>query len=213
MPQDRLALDRGTIRAVDEKSGHLNVTQTPISKANVCPYFGREIPDYEAMGLKPDECYRLLRDPAELEKAAASFNNKPLLIIHRPQSANDHDKEVVVGTVSNPTWDAPYLKADLAIWDGAAIALIESDEQRQLSCGYFYRADMTPGTYEGEKYDGRMVDLTGNHVALVDEGRAGPDVFVGDAMPKSAGWAGKFTNPWSGKFPRKPRFTASIGRR
>ena len=41
---------------------------------------------------------------------------------------------------------------------------------------------MTPGvTPEGEKYDGVMRDIVGNHVALVREGRAGPDVVVGDS--------------------------------
>jgi hypothetical protein len=152
--QDRLALDRGSIRSVDENSGHLHVSQTPISKANICPYYGAEIADFEAMGLDPNKTYKLLRDPEELEKAAKSFDGKPLLIKHRPQTAGDHDHDVVVGSVSNPVWDAPYLKADLSVWDGNAIKAIESNAQRQLSCGYFYRADMTPGTYEGERYDG-----------------------------------------------------------
>ena len=179
--QDRLALDRGSIRTTDERSGHLHVSQTPISKANICPYWGAEIPDNGALGLRADKRYMLLRDPGEMEKAAKSFDGKPLLIKHRAQSADDHDRDVVVGSVNNPVWDAPYLKADLSVWDGDAIKAIESNKQRQLSCGYFYRADMTPGTYQGERYDGRMVDIAGNHTALVDEGRAGPDVMVGDA--------------------------------
>lgn len=183
---DRLALDRASMRRVDETSGHLHVTQTPISKSNVCPYFGREIPDFEALGLKPDQTYQLFRDPAELAKAAPTFNGKPLMIIHKPQVASDHDRAVVVGSVSNPNFDAPYLLADLAVWDGDAIKLIESDEQRELSCGYFYKAAMESGSFEGTNYDGRMVDIVGNHVTLVSEGRAGPDVFVGDAAPSSA---------------------------
>lgn len=39
---------------------------------------------------------------------------------------------------------------------------------------------MTPGEFEGEKFDGVMRDIVANHVALVAEGRAGPDVIVGD---------------------------------
>lgn len=42
---------------------------------------------------------------------------------------------------------------------------------------------MTPGTYKGQKYDGVMRDIQGNHVALVEAGRAGPDVVVMDANP------------------------------
>ena len=42
--------------------------------------------------------------------------------------------------------------------------------------------NMTPGTYEGKPYDGRMVGIVANHVALVAAGRAGPDVLVADSM-------------------------------
>ena len=79
-------------------------------------------------------------------------------------------------------FDAPYLKNSLVVWDGEAIKLIEDDKQKELSCGYRYRADMTPGTYEGVRYDGVMRDIRGNHVALVEEGRAGPDVLVADSI-------------------------------
>lgn len=42
---------------------------------------------------------------------------------------------------------------------------------------------MEPGTVNGDHYDGRMVEIIGNHVALVPAGRAGPDVCVGDSKP------------------------------
>lgn len=177
-----LAFDRASARTYDQ-DGHLHVARTPISKANVCPYYGREIPDWEGLGLNPDRLYQLLRDPEELAKAAATFAGKPLLNVHRPVTADDHEHEVVAGSISNPVWEAPYLKADLSIWDGSAIKAIEAETQKELSSAYRYRADMTPGTYEGVRYDGVMRDLIGNHVALVKEGRAGPDVVVGDEKP------------------------------
>jgi hypothetical protein len=62
------------------------------------------------------------------------------------------------------------------------IDLVESEIQKELSSAYRYRADMTPGSYEGENYDGVMRDIVGNHVALVKEGRAGSDVVVGDSV-------------------------------
>jgi hypothetical protein len=71
------------------------------------------------------------------------------------------------------------------VWARDAIEDIESDVKKELSAAYRYRADMTPGTYEGEPYQGVMRDLVGNHVALVREGRAGSSVVVGDAaIPK-----------------------------
>ncbi|ARP68216.1 hypothetical protein A9K65_032950 (plasmid) [Mesorhizobium sp. WSM1497] len=179
--KDALAMDRNSIRTFDQ-DGHLRVEMTPISKANVCPYYGREIPDFEALGLDPKRVYRLYRDADELAKAAPTFVGKPLLLKHIPVSARDHPREAVVGALGDALeFHAPYLMAPLSIWDGAAIALIESDRQKELSSSYRYRADMTPGTLAGESYDGVMRDISANHVALVEEGRAGPDVVVGDS--------------------------------
>jgi hypothetical protein len=53
----------------------------------------------------------------------------------------------------------------------------------ELSSSYRYRADMTPGTAaNGERFDGVMRDIIFNHVAIVERGRAGPDVAVGDSL-------------------------------
>jgi hypothetical protein len=178
--KDIIALDRASVRSFD-KAGHLRVALTPISKAAVNPYLGKEIADGEALGLLPDKVYHLYRDPAELKAAVASFNGKPLMLTHRPQTAGDHAPQHVVGAVHDAQFDGTYMLAALEVWDQAAIDLIESGEQRQLSSGYFYTADMTPGVADGVRYDGVMRKITANHVALVEEGRAGPDVMVGDS--------------------------------
>lgn len=176
-----LAFDRATVRRIDV-DGRLHVEISNISKATVNPYRGNEIPDWEALGLDANRIYFLLRDPQELEKAAPTFNNIPLLSKHIPVSAAEPQKEFVVGaTGSNASYQAPYLKNSLVVWDAVAIALIESEEQKELSSAYRYRADMTPGVYEGVAHDGVMRDIRGNHVALVEVGRAGPDVVVGDS--------------------------------
>jgi hypothetical protein len=178
-----LALDRATVRTVD-KDGRLHVEVTHISKANVCPYFGREIPRWEELGLDPDRIYQLLRDPGELAKAAATFNNLPLLCEHVPHSAEDPIKELVIGaTGSDAEFKDPYLNNSLVVWDATYIGLIDSHEQKELSSSYYYDADMTPGVYEGVPYDGRMINIVGNHVALVKVGRAGADVAVSDSLP------------------------------
>ena len=184
MRQDRLALDRGASARSFDEDGHLHVRDVPISKAAVNGYYGREIPRGEEMGLEPNRLYQLLRDPEELKKAAETFNGKPLLNLHKPQTASDHDHELTVGAVHNVYFDAPYLKAgDFHTWDGVSIAGIKTNEQRELSSSYRYDADMTPGEYNGVRYDGVMRNIRGNHVALVESGRAGPDVFVSDSQP------------------------------
>ena len=177
-----LAYDRsGSVRSFDD-NGRLRVERTPISKANICEYLGREIPDNKRLGLNPNQMYRLLRDPKELEKAADSFNSLPVLEDHTPTSADAHPRELTVGaTMDNARFEAPYLTVGMVIFDGPTIQRIQTGEQRELSCGYNYEADMTPGQYEGKPYDGRMINIRGNHVALVEKGRAGPDVLVNDS--------------------------------
>lgn len=182
--EDRLSLaqDR-SLRSYDQ-DGRLHVESSNISKATVNPYYGSEIPNYRQLGLEPKKVYYLLRDPEELEKAAPTFNNLPLLNKHIPVSADEPQKEVIAGTTGSDTvFEDGYLKCSLAVWDAEAIAGIESGEQVELSSTYRYTADMTAGEFEGRHYDGVMRDIVGNHVALVDVGRAGRDVVVSDADP------------------------------
>ncbi|HED1869041.1 TPA: DUF2213 domain-containing protein [Klebsiella michiganensis] len=181
---ESLAFDRASVRSFDG-NGRLQVKLSNISKANVCPYFGREIPGAEKLGLEPDKIYQLWRHPDELKKAAATFNNIPLLSIHTPDFPGDPPREYRVGvTHSNADFDGTYLTNGLSVWDDSAIAGIETEEQEELSSSYQYVADMTPGvTPNGEPYDGIMRDIIGNHVALVERGRAGSDVLVADSLP------------------------------
>lgn len=182
-----IAMDRAsTVRSFDA-DGRLHVAVSNISKANICEYAGREIPGWRELGLDADRIYKLLRDPIELAAAAATFNNLPVLSEHVPVTASDeesHMPSLVVGsTGTDAVIDGPYLTNSLVIWAKPSIDGIVNDEKRELSSAYRYRADMTPGNFEGVDYDGVMRDIVGNHVALVFEGRAGSDVIVGDEQP------------------------------
>jgi hypothetical protein len=149
----------------------------------VCPYSGSEIPNGAALGLDPTKIYMLYRHPAELEAAAATFENKQLMIQHVGVTAEAPQEWLTVGVVSGVYWQSPYLKARLSVWNQKGIDVIESRAQQELSSGYRYVADMTPGIVDGVHYDGIMRNIRGNHVALVSEGRVGPDVFVTDGIP------------------------------
>ncbi len=182
MPNLILAFDRSA-RSYDA-DGRLHVAVSHISKATVNPYQGAEIPGYQELGLDPNKVYNLLRAPAELEKAAPTFNNLPVLSEHVPVSASEPRKDLVIGsTGTEATFRAPYLDNSMVFWDAEFIAAIETKDQAQLSCAYRYAPDMTPGIFEGMAYDGVMTQIVGNHVALVEAGRAGPDVVVADRNP------------------------------
>jgi hypothetical protein len=184
-----LAFDRASARTFDT-NGNLHVARSHISKATVNDYYGQEI--NAAMQGKPgwtdlveDQKYAILRDPDELRKATKTFNRLPILRKHVPITAARFRPEEVIGTTGdNATFDGEYLDNSLTFWAGIAIRDIEDEVKKQLSSAYSYDVTMSPGTYAGTRYDGAMRNIRGNHVALVREGRAGPEVAVGDAMPR-----------------------------
>ncbi len=180
-----LAFDFATNRHMDA-DGRLHVASSHISKAQVSDYMGQEIPDYDELGLDPNKIYRMLRDPKELQKAAPTFNNLPILSKHVPVTADEPRKDLVIGSLgSDVEFVYPYLDASTCIWYSPEIAAIESDVKREWSCSYRYDADMSPGIFEGNEYDGVMRNIQGNHLALVEAGRAGADVYVADSKPLS----------------------------
>jgi hypothetical protein len=181
--QNHYAFDK-SVRAVDA-DGRLHVATTRISKANVCEYYGQEIPNWQGLGLEADKLYRMYRDPQELEKGAATFARLPVLSEHVPVTVESPRPDLVVGAIgSDVDFDGTYLNADISVWDKTAIAGIETDTVRELSCAYRYIPVMEAGTTpDGEAYDGRMTSIQGNHLALVEVGRAGSDVIVADSAP------------------------------
>lgn len=175
-----LAFDRSQ-RTKDE-FGRLHIAWTPISKAMICPYYGHEIPNCDALGLDRNRVYQLLRHPEELAKAAGTFNNNQVMSTHKGVDANNPQEQYVAGSLgTDGEFRPPYLGNSMVIYRAEDIAAIESGEKRQISAGYAYDPDMTPGTYLGLRYDGVMRNIRGNHVALVEAGRAGPDVLVTDS--------------------------------
>lgn len=188
-PKYALDLAKESVREYDA-DGHLHVKRTPISKANICPYIGEEIPDYEQLGLEAKKVYYLLRHPDELEKAASTSNGKPFMRKHEPVSADDHKPYDVIGALGNEAeWEDPYLYNSLVVWPQEDIDKIESGDKVQISSGYRYTADMTSGTYKGEPFQGVMRNIIFNHAASVEEGRAGKDVRVLDSVNPNVGWA------------------------
>ncbi len=181
---DKMEFNQGSARHTDS-NGYLHVAESHISKATVNPYYGKEIPGSEELGLVPDKVYHLLRDPEELKKAAPTFDNLPLLDKHVPLSSFNLDdpeikKHLVGSTGTDAAFKDGYLDNSLVIHTNSAIKDVEAKTKHELSSAYRYVPDMTPGVFEGHPYDGVMRKIEGNHVSLVSEGRAGHDVKVMD---------------------------------
>lgn len=132
---------------------------------------------------KATDTVKVYRDASEVFAADSvrSFIGRPI--------TNDHPREAVTaanwrdharGTVMGAVRDGEYLAFDLVLMDAAAINAVESGK-RELSNGYTCSLDWTPGTTpDGIRYDARQVGIKGNHVALVDKGRAGSECAIKD---------------------------------
>lgn len=178
MKDETVAID--SVRSVDN-NGFLHVAESPLTKETVNPYRGREIPGWEELGLDPQHIYQGYRSGAELKKAVQTFNGIPLLLEHKLDSAATPLKEERVGSIgTNALWTPPYIFNAITVTDKYAIGLIESGAQKELSACYRYKPVFEQGTFDGVSYDFIMTDIEANHVAIVDEGRAGADVYVYD---------------------------------
>lgn len=194
-----MAKDAGSARHRDE-NGFLHVMDNPVTREQVAEYYGQEIPNWEALGLAADRIYRMYRPAEELKKAAETINRLPIYLQHQEVDARHPEKGQIIGSMgSDARFDGTFLRVSLCFIDADAIDLIEARDMVELSLAYFYRPDMTPGTWQGHEYDGIMREIRGNHLALVDEGRAGPSVAVRDSKTKVKEFFMGFWNKARGK--------------
>ncbi len=198
-----LTLDRAASVLVDEQIGRTRYL-TPegflfcegvrIARTGPMIYRADEVPDIAPGG---PGMITVERDADVLfdESAMASFNGKPVTNDHPPSFVLPGTwKAYSVGTVLNPRRgegvEADYLIADLLITDQQAIDDVQAGK-REVSCGYSAdREQVKPGL-------GRQTKIVGNHVALVQRGRAGPACAIQDSdpvqpkeitMPKRSAW-------------------------
>jgi hypothetical protein len=124
---------------------------------------------------------RELRHPDDVfhKDSTASFAHAPITVDHPGKVTPANYKRVTVGHVAGePKREGNFLSGTLHVQDGQAIKDVEDKKLQELSCGYECGIDKTSGTYNGEDYDVKQVNIRGNHVAMGPKGwgRAGPDV-------------------------------------
>lgn len=184
LPVPGLAYDRIQLPdQFEDEDGRVHYTDATITLAKVSPYYGMEIPRYREMGLDPQRLYKLYRAPEELAKGLSTFNGLQLMDNHVHVNAKDPQKSKIAGTIgTRAAFDGRALKNDISVWDAESVRRIKDQTQREISASYYYDADMTPGQVDGEAYDGVMTNIRGNHVALVPEGRVGPEAALDRAL-------------------------------
>lgn len=195
---ERVALDAESKRTYDG-NGFLHVSISPLTRVQVAPYHGSEIPGWQSLGLDPERIYKGYRSAEELSKPETieSVNGIPIQLMHHMDYADAPAKATRVGsTGTDAAFHDPYLTNSLHIQDKKAIDRINDGSMRELSLAYRYKPIFTAGVSpDGEKYDFLMTDISANHLALVDEGRAGHEVLVYDSKEGEKSMAEEVKTP------------------
>lgn len=165
-----------------DENGRLIVKRTLITKGCVSPYWGEEIPDWQALGLDPKKKYNVYRPIEELKKAHWA-PTMPLLNKHIMDYADTPQKENWAGSVSNIDIEGDNVYGDICFWNNEDIDNVENGTKKDLSMGYRCKHVKESGEYNGQPYDLKMVNILPNHLALVEKGRVkGAYVFDEDKI-------------------------------
>jgi hypothetical protein len=157
--------------------GFLLCTDVPIARTGTLLYGEGETP----LNVGKDGIVKIDRDPDEVfrKETLASFEGKPVTLEHPDEDVNPENfKEHVVGVTQNVRQgkgiEDDLILSDLLIQDKEAIDAVRDGIYRELSCGYDADYEQTgPGR-------GRQLNIIGNHVALVKQGRAGSRCAIQD---------------------------------
>ena len=112
-------------------------------------------------------------------ESLASFAGKAITLEHPKvllDSTNTKDYQIgFSGT--EVVYDNGFVRAVMTITDQDAIERIMRGDAKEVSAGYRVNYEANAGvTDSGENYDGIQKEISGNHIAVVRRGRAGPQV-------------------------------------
>lgn len=181
---DRLTLDAPR----KTRDGYLAV-RARAARTGVYDYAGLEVDPNNEHGLRDQAIVKVLRDENTVfdEGAARSFLGKPITDNHPAEAITaDNWRRHARGTIMGAMRDGDYLAFDLMLTDADAIKAVDAGK-RELSNGYTSALEF--GSFkaaDGTICHARQTHITGNHVALVDRGRAGSECAIKDAAPCDA---------------------------
>jgi hypothetical protein len=175
---DRLTLDAPR-RTAD---GYMAV-RARAARAGVYQYSGSEVDPGNAHNLRDQASVNVLREPEQVfdEASVRSFLMKPITNDHPAEAVTaDNWRQHARGVAAAAMRDGDHLAFDLILMDRAAIAAVDAGKV-ELSNGYSSNIEFGDFTAaDGTKCQARQTQIRGNHIALVDRGRAGPSCRIGD---------------------------------
>lgn len=117
---------------------------------------------------------RELRLPEEVfaKESLDSYKGKPIIITHDAgMVTNENVDDEIIGTILSPGYqDGEHVRAEIVIHNTNAL---KECELRELSLGYSLESEDSPGEWEGKPYDCIQRNIRINHLALVQNARAG----------------------------------------
>lgn len=156
--------------------GFLVCSAVRIGRTGIQVYAPEEVENVEP---GTDGLVRIQRTEEEVfrDEVLASGQSKPVVIDHPAEGVSpDNWDRVAVGTMSNVRRDGNYLVADLLITSDIGIEAVVNKKLRQVSLGYSANyKQISPG-------HGIQTDIILNHLALVEQGRAGPVCSIQDSI-------------------------------
>lgn len=185
--QSSYAEDRASARQYDG-NGWFEVKGNPLSKVGIFPYSGRQL---GLDGPEADRIFRVYRPAEELghPDCIESFKLIPWVDNHTMIGPNavetipnalPAEAKGVHGVVGEDVYfDNGVLYGNIKAFSNSLAELIAAGK-RELSAGYRCVYDMVSGVWNGQPYDCIQRNIRGNHLALVSQGRMGPDVAVMD---------------------------------
>ena len=161
-----------------EPEGYLLCLNVPVARTGTQDYLPEEL------GLLPGSSFISVYRPEDevfSPETMASFEGMPVTNDHPPEGVDvSNIRALQKGHAHNVRRgsgeESDLLLADLIITDPGLISLILEEGKREISCGYTYELCEENGQYIQRK-------IRGNHVAVVDAGRAGPRVSIKDEHP------------------------------
>lgn len=164
------------------RDGFLKV-RARAARTGIYDYAGHEVDPENKHGLRDRATVKVYRPGDQVFDRAslASFVGKPITDNHPTAPVTrDNWRDHARGTIMGAVRDGEYVAFDLMLTDGPTIDAVESGK-RELSNGYATDLKFEPGTApDGTAYDAMQTSIAGNHIALVDRGRAGSDCRIAD---------------------------------
>jgi len=163
-------------------NGFKEIKDNPLSCVGVFPYLGKDLPGAE----NPNSIYYVLRPEEELSDPDCinSFKLLPWVDDHTMLGGDftPAERKGVHGVIGEDVYYKDgFLRGNLKIFSNMLERLI-STGKKDLSCGYRCIYEKASGVFNGKAYDYIQRRIRGNHLALVDEGRMGPEVSVLDGL-------------------------------